>query len=344
MKLLVRKSPYNGYRPDINAQISNVFSAAAFRMGHTLINGNIMRLDEEGQVIPGGNLTLREAFFDPTVVNLAGGIEPYIRGMAAQTQQQLDCKVIDDVRNFLFGAPGQGGLDLAAININRGRERGLGDYNSIREDIGLPKLQSFDELTTDIEAQNIMRQLYGSIDQVDAWVGMLAEEHMPEAMFGNTIMVIMEEQFQRLRDGDKYFYLNDPTFSEEEKQRITATSFRDLIMRNTDIEIMQSNVFVAMDPLDIAQGPEIDQIDLSAVAYPNPSSDEVFIKVHAGEDQEIEMIIYDNLGRLIQNQEHTLEEGDNIIPLSTQDLSDQGMYHVILRRGVLQTTLRLVRG
>jgi len=334
---------YTGYREDINVQISNVFSAAAFRMGHTLINGNIMRLDEEGLEIPGGNISLRDAFFDPTVINLAGGIEPYIRGMAAQVQQQLDCKVIDDVRNFLFGQPGQGGLDLAAININRGRERGLGDFNSIRQDIGLPKLQSFEELTTDQEAITVLKDLYGSIDLLDPWVGMLAEEHMPEAMFGNTIMSIMEDQFQRLRDGDKFYYMNDVNFSAQERTDITNTSLRDIIMRNTGIDVMQNNVFVAMDPSEIEEGPEIDQIDLNAVVYPNPSRDNLFIKVFAESDYNIEVIIYDNGGRSIAQLDYALQQGDNVLDLSTQDLGESGIYHVILRRDIQQTSLRVFR-
>ena len=53
----VNLAPYAGYREEVNAQISNVFSAAAFRMGHTLINSNIMRLDEEGAVLASGDIT-----------------------------------------------------------------------------------------------------------------------------------------------------------------------------------------------------------------------------------------------------------------------------------------------
>lgn len=339
----VNLAPYAGYREEVNAQISNVFSAAAFRMGHTLINSNIMRLDEEGAVLASGDITLRDAFFNPIVIPLAGGIDPYIRGMAAQVQQELDCKVIDDVRNFLFGLPGQGGLDLAAININRGRERGLGDYNSIREDIGLPRLQSLSELTSNAEDIAVLQDLYGSVDQIDAWVGMLAEDHMPEAMFGNTIMAIMEDQFQRLRDGDRFFYLNDEAFSDEEKLEITNTSFRDLIMRNTGIDVMQDNVFTAVDPQDLIDGPDIEQIDLNAVIYPNPSLDNAFVKVYAEQNSDIELSMFDAQGKLLSKTSITLGEGDNIIDLDVQDLGQSGVYHVILTRGDQQSALRLFR-
>ena len=339
----VHLATYTGYRDDVNPQISNVFSAAAFRMGHTLINGNIMRLDEKGEEISGGNITLRDAFFNPTVISLAGGVEPYLRGMAAQVQQHLDCKVIDDVRNFLFGAPGAGGLDLAAININRGRERGLGDFNTIRGDIGLPMIKDFTELASDIEVVALLEELYGTINNIDAWVGMLAEDHMPEAMFGNTIMAIMEDQFQRLRDGDKFFYLNDPAFSEEEISEISGTTMRDIIMRNTGIEIMQRNVFVATDPDDILQGPTLEQVDLNAVAYPNPSQGEVFVKIFADSDYEVDLLIYDNHGRLFSQKSINLSQGDNIIDLDSENLAESSIYNVILRRDIQQTSLRLFR-
>ena len=339
----VNVAPYGGYREEVNAQISNVFSAAAFRMGHTLINSNIMRLDAEGQTIASGDITLRDAFFNPVVIPLVGGIEPYVRGMAAQVQQELDCKVIDDVRNFLFGLPGQGGLDLAAININRGRERGLGDYNTIREDIGLPRLQSLSEISSNVDDIAVLEDLYGSVDRLDAWVGKLAEDHMPSSMFGNTIMAIMADQFQRLRDGDKFFYLNDTALSEEDKVEITNTTFRDIIMRNTGIDVMQDNVFTAMDPSDLIQGPDIELTDLNAVLYPNPSINNVFVKIYAEEDYDIDLSLFDDLGRLMSQTDVSLTEGENIIDLDIQNLGEGGMYNVILRRDDQKTVLRLIR-
>ena len=51
--------------------------------------------------------------------------------------------VVDDVRNFLFGPPGAGGFDLASLNIQRGRDHGLPDYNSVREQLGLGRVESF---------------------------------------------------------------------------------------------------------------------------------------------------------------------------------------------------------
>ena len=256
----VHLAPYSGYQPDANPGIFNGFSAAAFRMGHTLLSGNIMVIDKEGNERAEGPLKLRNAFFNPGALVDNGGLDPFIRGMAAQVQQLLDSKIVDDVRNFLFGAPGSGagGLDLAAININRGRERGLPDLNTYREALGLPLHQSFKDICKEEAVIEALQSNYTSVDDIDAWVGMLAESHMPSAIFGETVMAFMQRQFTAIRDGDRFYYEIDPNLTEEEKASIRSTTMRDVVMRNTDIKIMQDNVFEAIFPHDICgfYGPE----------------------------------------------------------------------------------------
>ena len=242
----VQLPEYQGYDPSVNPQLMNVFTAAAFRLGHTLLNGNIMRLDENGEVLPEGNLSLRDAFFNPFALPETG-LDPFLRGMAVQTQQGMDSKVIDDVRNFLFGAPGAGGLDLAAININRGRERGLPDFNTVRKNFGLSEYRVFPQINSDINVHARLFVLYRGINWIDPWVGMLAEKPLPNSLFGETINKIMEVQFLALRDGDRFYFENDPMLSDEEIQAIKETKFRDIIVRNTGIELMQSNVFRATE-------------------------------------------------------------------------------------------------
>lgn len=242
----VEIAEYSGYDVTENPQLANVFTAAAFRVGHTLLNANIRRLGATGQVLPEGNMTLRQAFFDVTALE-GIGIDPYLRGMAEQTQQQMDSKIVDDVRNFLFGPPGAGGLDLAAINIARGRDRGLNTYNAIRQAYGLDVMINFTEMNPDPEVYEVLQELYDNdINKVDPWVGMLAERSESGGIFGPTIRRIMAEQFRSLRDGDRFFYLNDPLLSPEEKQMISETSFRDVIMYNSGVLLMQDNVFESM--------------------------------------------------------------------------------------------------
>ncbi len=244
---------YQGYRPDVNPQLFQVFTAAAFRLGHTLLNGTLQRLDANGDTLPEGNLALRDAFFTPMTLIESGGIEPFVQGMAVQVQQSMDSKVMDDVRNFLFGAPGAGGLDLVSININRGRERGLSDFNTVRRNFGLQPYYFFQQVSFNPETVSRLNQLYKSIHNIDPWVGLLAETPMRGALFGETLLTIMTRQFANLRDGDRFFYLNDSELSEKEKKEIHLTTMHDVIMRNTGIKLMQENVFEAMPHSEICE-------------------------------------------------------------------------------------------
>ncbi len=246
----VELEPYEGYDPTINAQLFNVFTAAAFRLGHTLLSGRLIRVDNSGNELPEGPMMLRDIFFNPTPV-VQHGIEPIIKGLAVQPQQQFDSKVVDDVRNFLFGPPGAGGLDLASININRGRERGLPDYNSLRDAFGLPRYQFFQQINPTPAVYIKLISLYDDINDIDPWVGFLAEQRMPGKLLGPTLLQILKAQFTNLRDGDRFFYLNDPVLSEDEKQWVHRNTLHDIIMRNTGVTLMQDNVFAAMPHAEI---------------------------------------------------------------------------------------------
>ncbi|MEL7426614.1 MAG: peroxidase family protein [Bacteroidota bacterium] len=237
---------YTGYNDQIVPQLMNVFTAAAFRLGHTMLTSNVLRLDNDGQVIPQGNLTLRNAFFNPFAIQETGGISPFFKGMAVQSQQLFDAKVVDDIRNFLFGPPGAGGLDLASININRGRERGLPDFNTVRENFGLARYNFFQQINSSAAVFTRLLSLYTDIDDIDPWVGFLAERPAAGSVFGPTLREILTRQFLTLRDGDRFYYLIDPVLSQDEKDYITTTSLRDVVMYNTGVDLMQDNVFLSL--------------------------------------------------------------------------------------------------
>ena len=278
----VHLDEYQGYDPIENPQLANVFTAAAFRLGHTLLSGRLVRQMPDGTPHVDGNLTLRESFFNPMVLVEGGGLDPLIKGMGVQTQQEFDARIIDDVRNFLFGTPGAGGLDLAAINIFRGRERGLPDLNSIRRSLGLRPYSIFQQIN--IPNPNITYELlsnYLNINDIDPWVGMLAERRMPGALFGETLMEILTRQFTATRDGDRFYYLNDPVLTEEEKATISKTTLHDLIMRNTGIKLMQDNVFDALPHEQICANMTVDVLGFVRTELGNPVAN-VDINLEAG--------------------------------------------------------------
>lgn len=67
-------------------------------------------------------------------------------------------------------------MDLAAIDILRDRERGVPRYNAFRQLLRMPRVNSFEELTDNLQWAKEIRELYeGDIDKVDLMVGMFAE-------------------------------------------------------------------------------------------------------------------------------------------------------------------------
>ncbi|MFT5731977.1 MAG: peroxidase [Planctomycetota bacterium] len=195
----------SSYRPELNGSISNEFAAAAFRIGHTMLSSDLERLDRRGRVIPEGHLSLAEAFFAPGEV-IATGIDPVLRGLTSQPAEALDMMLIDEVRNLLFGPPGSGGLDLGALNVQRGRDHGLPSYCQFRRDLGLGAPNAFAEMSSSVEIRENLARISRTPEGLDLWVGALAEDARPGALVGETLHAILYEQFVALRDGDRLWY------------------------------------------------------------------------------------------------------------------------------------------
>jgi hypothetical protein len=232
---------YQGYQSRVDARIMNVFSTAAFRFGHSLLSPTLRRLDAAGKTIPAGDLPLRASFFAPQEVT-AENISPVLRGLARQRCQQLDPFIVDDVRNFLFGAPGEGGFDLASLNIQRGRDHGLPRYNDARRAMNLKRMRRFSDITSNVSLQRRLASVYASPDDIDLWVGALAEDHIGGAQVGELLYSIVKDQFEILRDGDRFWYQRALTPAELDKVKDVRLS--DIIRRNTDIRNeIPDNVF-----------------------------------------------------------------------------------------------------
>lgn len=237
-------SSYDGYDPEVDPGISNEFATAAYRFGHSMLSDTLRRLDRRGRTIPQGDLSLADAFFNPAAI-VDSGIEPLLRGLARQRAQELDPFVVDGVRNFLFGPPGAGGLDLASLNIQRGRDHGLDSYNGIREQLGLEPRTTFDEISTDEEIVARLESVYPSVDVIDLWVGGLAEDPVEGALVGETFRAILSQQFEALRDGDRFWYENQ--LSPELIRLVEKTTLSRVIRRNTTIRRTGPRSFISAD-------------------------------------------------------------------------------------------------
>jgi len=251
---------YSGHDLSVDPSISTEFSTAAFRIGHTMLSDTLLRMDDSGNVITEGNISLQNAFFDPDNITDIG-IEPYLKGLASQAAQEIDTQVIDGVRNFLFGPPGAGGLDLASLNIQRGRDHGLTDYNTMRAEYGLAPVSDFTDITSDTAISDALALVYNDVNEIDPWVGMLAEDHVAGSSVGELMLTIILDQFERLRDGDRFFYLNgddplelSPLLAELGMTigDLDGTTLHDVLVRTTGYNSFQSNVFFIPTPGAVA--------------------------------------------------------------------------------------------
>jgi peroxidase len=234
---------YDGFDPTVDPRITEEFAGAAYRFGHSIVSDDTERLDNLGH-LTGPEIELKKAFFLPAdQFNAFGGADGFLRHLGADPAQTMDARIVDGLRNFLFDPPV--GMDLAAINIERGHDLGLGTLNETRAALGLAPYTTFEQLTTDPGTLAGLKATFTSIDQVDLWTGGLSEHHMPGAMIGETFGLIIAHQFEALRDGDQFYY--EKALDPAELAMVKNTSLSDIIERDTDTDVMQADAFLTAD-------------------------------------------------------------------------------------------------
>lgn len=247
---------YDGYDSDVNPGIAIEFSTAAYRFGHSLVSAATARLEENGQSIEAGELSLRDTFFNPDAVAANGGVEPLLRGLANDVAQELDPQIVDDLRNFLFSQDGDVGLDLGSLNIQRGRDLGLPSYNDLREAVGLERAEDFSDITSDAALAEALASVYDSVDDIDAWIGGLSEDPSGGGMLGELFATIVTDQFIRIRDGDP-FWSENSDLPQDLIDALWDTTLADIIERNSDVDAIQDNTMLAYDRIGGDDGDNI---------------------------------------------------------------------------------------
>jgi peroxidase len=230
---------YSGYNSNINPDIATEFSTAGFRLGHSLLAPDVQFLNPDASTeFPA--VSLAGSFFNPPVVE-ANGADPILKYLGTDNAQEIDNKIVPELQNFLFGPPGAGGFDLASLNIQRGRDHGLADYNTTRVAYGLPAVTSFAQITSNPTLQAQLQQLYGDVNNIDLWVGGLAEDHVPGGSVGPLFQRIVAKQFQSLRNGDRLWF--EKQYSGQTLFNLEHTTLSDILQRNTVNNDLQRNVF-----------------------------------------------------------------------------------------------------
>jgi hypothetical protein len=89
-----------------------------------------------------------------------------------------------------------------------------------------------------------LKALYGTVDRLDAFVGMVSERHVKHTEFGELQLAIWKKQFEATRDGDRFFYRNDPVlrFIDHEFGVDYRLTIAEIVELNTGVTL-QRDVF-----------------------------------------------------------------------------------------------------
>ena len=227
-------------RPSIPG-IANEFSTAAFRLGHSLLGDDVEFLDNNGLPVA-DEVPLSQAFFNPPLVDGPTASTPILKYLASDPSSELDTtsrrqRAQLPLRPAGRGRPRPGEPEHPArprprpgrLQHHAGRLRPAAGHRASRRS----------PPNADVQAK--LQQLYGSVDNIDAWVGGLAEDHVAAAARARSIRAVLVDQFTRLRDGDRFWY--ERTFSGPMLQGLERTTLADVIRRNTTLTNLQANVF-----------------------------------------------------------------------------------------------------
>ncbi len=291
-----------GYSPDKQPDVTLEYAQVAFRFGHSTLRETIDTIDPTGGIT--GKImgyALHDAFLNPEKFGDLGPAS-IVLGMTHQQQNEVDEFVTPALNQGLLGQP----LDLAAINIARGRDIGVPTLNDFREALGMVRYTSWNDFGQNMQhpsslvnfiaayafdgamdkahavldlashafADDAAGAVLGTVlgwtgtvaelvtragaflsgdasvggagtlgfNQIDTWIGGLAEVHQPGGLLGETFDKVFVTQIESLMDGDRFYYLYrlaGQQFGEE----VANGQLKDIFERNTGLTHLNGNIF-----------------------------------------------------------------------------------------------------
>ncbi|CAH3927903.1 unnamed protein product [Pieris brassicae] len=238
----------HSYNEEVNPGIINGFGAGAFRFLHTMIPDSIMTCSSSYQVAY--LYKMSDYYFNPSIVEAnRESFDDIVRGTVTQPASESDPYVTREITNLLFKTRDKWGMDLIAMDIQRGRDHGIASYNDYRETCGLKRAMCFQDLLGEIPQDriNALSQIYECVDDVDLFVGGAMERDVRGSILGQTFQCIIAEQFYRTRIGDRFFYDNGEmphSFTPEQLKELKKASMARLICDNTEgVKYIQKKAF-----------------------------------------------------------------------------------------------------
>lgn len=227
---------YTRYEPYTDPTTWNDYIIAG-RFGHSQVSAFFSMIGGYGNYSKG--FWLRDSFFDPSPLHQCA-LDPILKGLLSDHAQTVDPWVNGDLHNYLYRVKGQPhGLDLAAINIQRGRDHGLPGYTAYLDFCFGYKVKSWGDLNHFIpyETLNIFKKYYADPADIDLWSAVVSERKFPDADVGPTASCILGIQYYHLKFGDRYFYSHGyqtGSFTPKQVGAIKTTTLAQIVCLTSD--------------------------------------------------------------------------------------------------------------
>ncbi|XP_064485393.1 peroxidase-like [Ornithodoros turicata] len=237
------RTQYDGFA---DPSMTTEFATAAFRFGHPLVH-DFMSLNSHGKQ---RMLDLKDFFFDVFDFYKKGKLDDFLRGVSWQLGKAFGPSMVEDVKNFLYrNSSSFSGLDLASLNIQRGRDHGIPGYGHYLSWCSGKPVHNFEDLLPYMTKRSVdtLSKLYETPYDVDLWVGGLYEKPVKGGVVGSTFACLLGHQFRNMMYGDRYFFTHQqPTyahigFSDGQLSEIFRSSFAKIVCANVD---RPSNMYV----------------------------------------------------------------------------------------------------
>ncbi|XP_063594503.1 peroxidase-like [Penaeus indicus] len=121
------------------------------------------------------------------------------------------------------------GIDLLALNIQRGREHGLAGYTAVQAACKINDINTFADLSNSMD-QNVidrLKSVYNDVRDIDLLIGGAFERPVPDGELGPTLTCVLAEQFSRIRQADRYWYethVDDTKFDDDQLKALHSTT------------------------------------------------------------------------------------------------------------------------